>query len=447
MNNPSVKRILVFIALVLLFLFGEIALTFSDKGYPSLLNDEEVPFSLLLDNQYSDFSGAREIDKRVESFINRWKIQGASLAVTKDERLVYAKGFGIANSETGEEVKPGHLFRIASVSKLITAVAVMKLYEEGRLDLDDKVFGPGGIINDSIFLSYQDPRIEEISIRHLLNHTAGWSRFSGDPMFSPLYIARKMKVKAPATFDQILQFTLDRDLNYQPGTRSSYSNLGYGILGEVIERKSGMPYQDYVVMNLLKPLDIHDMHIGKSYYNEKYPNEVRYHSSGGRMTTFSMDGSGEKVPIFYGGNHMELLGPAGGWVASAPELIKFLTAVDGFGDQPDILSRESIASMSDPSIAGKGLYGWVGSDGYGTWWRTGYLTGSSALMVRQKNGVNFVLMSNTSTRKHGRIHSYVSRMMFGAVSKVDQWPMIDLFTIQEASHNPITEIPTTNPKL
>ena len=107
------KQIVVFIALVLFFLFGEIALTFSDKGYPTLLNDEEVPFSLLLDNQYSDFDGTQSIDKQVESFIKRWKIQGASMAVTKDERLVYAKGFGIANSETGEEVKPGTWSRSA----------------------------------------------------------------------------------------------------------------------------------------------------------------------------------------------------------------------------------------------------------------------------------------------------------------------------------------------
>ena len=438
---------MIFIALVILFLFGEIALTFSDKGYPSLLNDEEVPFSLMLDNHFSDFEEAVYIDKQVESFIERWKIQGASLAVTKNERLVYAKGFGIANHETGEEVKPGHLFRIASVSKLITAVAIMKLYEEGKLELDEQVFGPEGILSDSAFLSYQDQRIEQISIRHLLNHTAGWSRYAGDPMFSPLYIARKMKVPAPATFEQILQFTLARDLNYNPGTRYSYSNLGYGILGAIIERKSGMPYQDYVVMNLLKPLDIHDMHIGKSYYHEKYPNEVRYHSSGGRMTTYSMDGSGETVPIFYGGNNMELLGPAGGWVASAPELIKFLTAVDGFNAQPDILTKESIDMMSDPSIAGKGLYGWRGSDKYGTWWRTGYLTGSSALIVRQPDGVNWVIMTNTSTYKDSRIHRYTSRMMFGAVNKVVQWPMLDLFTIEEASQHPITEIPATNPKL
>ncbi len=80
-----------------------------------------------------------------------------------------------------------------------------------------------------------------------------------------------MNVKAPVSFENVLQFALSRRLNYKPGTRYSYSNLGYAILGEIIERKSGMPYQDYVVMNLLKPLDIHDMHIGKSYYHEKYP--------------------------------------------------------------------------------------------------------------------------------------------------------------------------------
>lgn len=422
-------------------------MTFSDKGYPSLLNDEEVPFSLLLDNQYSDFEGTENIDKEISAFIKRWKIEGASLAVTNDERLVYAKGFGIANKETGEEVKPGHLFRIASVSKLITAVAVMKLFEDGQLDLDDPVFGENGILNDSVFRMYTDPRVAEITVRHLLNHTAGWSRYAGDPIFNPLYIARKMNVPAPATFDQILQYTLQRQLNFDPGSRYSYSNMGYAILGEIIERKSRMPYQDYVVMNLLKPLGIHDMHIGKSYYHEKYPNEVRYHSSAGITTTSSMDGSGELVPIYYGGNNIELLGPAGGWVASAPELAKFLTAVDGFDGQPDILAPETIASMSNPSVAGKGLFGWRGSDSYGTWWRTGYLSGSSALIVRQTDGVNWIVMTNTSTYKQSRIHRYVSAMMFGSINAVQEWPHIDLFSMEEDHPDPIADIPATNPKL
>lgn len=441
------KKFLIFISLFFLFFFGEIALTFSDKGYPSLLSDKEVPFSLLLDNQFSDFEESSIVDDQVNSFIRRWRIQGASVAITKDERLVYAKGFGIANQDTGEEVKPGHLFRIASVSKLITAVAVMKLYEEQHLDLDEKVFGRDGILNDSIFCDYRDKRIEEITIRHLLNHTSGWSRYSGDPVFNSLYISRKLGVDPPLEFKHVLQYTLSRRLNYRPGSRYSYFNMGYVILGAVIERKSGMPYQDYVVMNLLKPLDIHDMHVGKSFYHEKYPNEVRYHSSAGKMTAYSMDGSGEEVPIYYGGNNIELLGPAGGWVASAPELIKFLTAIDGYPDQPDILSPVTLASMSDPDFAGKGLFGWRGSDGYGTWWRTGYLTGSSALMVRQNDGMNWVVMMNTSTYKHSRIHRYVSSMMFGAVNRVKSWPAGDLFTLEIENPNPIADIPATNPKL
>jgi len=442
-----VKKIFVFVSLFIFFFFGEIALTFSDKGYPSLLNDEEVPFSLLLDNQYSDFEGTNEIDEKVNDFIKHWKIEGASLAVTKDERLVYAKGFGTANDETGEKVKPGHLFRIASVSKLITAVAIMKLYEEGYLDLDETVFGENGILNDSIYRDYRDPRIEQITVRHLLNHTAGWSRYAGDPVFNTLYIARKMGVPPPATFDDVLRYTLSRKLNFEPGTRYSYSNMGYAILGKVIERKSGMPYQDYVMMNLMMPLGIHDMHIARSFYQEKYPNEVRYSSSSGVNTTYAFDGSGELVPVFYGGNDMELLGPAGGWVASAPELVKFMTAIDGFDEQPDILSPETLAIMADPKLAGTGLFGWRGSDRYGTWWRTGYLTGSSTLIVRQNDGINWVIMTNTSTYKRSRIHKYVSSMMFGAIYGVQEWPAIDLFTMEESQPGPITDIPATNPKL
>jgi CubicO group peptidase (beta-lactamase class C family) len=442
-----VKKILVFIVLLFLFFFGEIAFTFSDKAYPSLLNDQEVPFSLMLDNHYSDFQETEVIDRNLNSFLKEWQIKGASVAITKDERLVYAKGFGTANEETGEEVMPGHLFRIASVSKLITAVAILKLYEEGKLGLDDKVFGEKGILNDSLFLNYSDPRYEEITIRQLLNHTPGWSRYAGDPMFSSLYIARKMNIEAPADFNEVLQFALSRKLNYQPGTRYSYSNLGYGILGEIVARKSGMTYQDYVVINILKPLDINDMHIGRSYYRDKYSNEVRYHSYDEAMTTYSFDGSGEQVPIYYGGNNVELLGPAGGWVASAPELIKFLTAVDGFPEQPDILRPLTILQMSNPDAAGMGLFGWRGSDNYGTWWRTGYLTGSSVLMVRQQDGLNWVVMMNTTTSKQSRIHRYVSGMMFRAVNQVDVWPSIDLFAREADMPGPIAEIPATNPKL
>ena len=83
------------------------------------------------------------IRTKIEAYRQRHRIPGLSIALSKDGRLVYAAGFGQANKSTGEEVTPDHLFRIASVSKPITAVAIMKLAEEGKLSLDQKVFGPG----------------------------------------------------------------------------------------------------------------------------------------------------------------------------------------------------------------------------------------------------------------------------------------------------------------
>lgn len=441
------KSILIILALITVFFFGEIALTFSDRGNPFIIENEEVAFSLKLENQYSNSEATRLIDKQVNDFLEQWGIKGASVAISKDEELVYAKGFGYANEEKKEEVKPGHLFRIASVSKLITATAIMKLYEEGQLDLEEHVFGPAGILDTAMFSDYRDDRIEEIKVRHLLNHTAGWSRRAGDPLFNSLYIARKMKIDPPARTDDVIEYTLSRKLNYDPGTRYSYSNLGYGILGRIIEEKSGMPYEDYVIMNVLKPAGIHDMHIGHSFAHEKFPNEVRYYNTGRELRTYSVDGSGKIVPSYYGGNNIELLGAAGGWVASAPELCKFITAIDGFNNQQDILKKETLEMMVDPDQAGRGLFGWRGQDQYGTWWRTGYISGSTALLVRQRDGVNWVILMNTSTYKESHIQRYTSSMMFKAVNSVALWPYLNLFLVDQDPPEPISEIPVSNPLL
>ncbi len=112
------RQALILFGLLLTFFFGEIALTFSDKGYPFLIEDEEVAFSLKLENEFSNSPETNIIDKSINSFLKKWRINGASVAITKNEELIYAKGFGYANKENDEDVKPGHLFRIASVSKL-----------------------------------------------------------------------------------------------------------------------------------------------------------------------------------------------------------------------------------------------------------------------------------------------------------------------------------------
>lgn len=327
--------------LVLLFFFMETAISFSVKKEESFYKaDDQISFAMKLDNTDSDNFETKGIDQLVKAFLEKNDIIGASVAITNKEKLVYAKGFGVANDETDEKVQPGHLFRIASVSKLITAVAIMHLYEQGTISINDTVFGVNGILNDPEFLDFKDPRIGKITVANLLNHTAGWSKRLGDPIFNSVYIAKKMNVENPSNLDMIIKFTLQEKLSYSPGRHYSYSNFGYAVLGRIIEKVTKMKYEDYVISNILRPAGIFDMHIGHNFYYEKFPNEVKYFEPEGSAFCEAVDGSDIMVPKTYGGNDFNLLAAAGGWVASAPELAKFLTYIDGFENQPDFLKKK-----------------------------------------------------------------------------------------------------------
>ncbi len=433
----------------LIFFFFEIAISFSSRNTEDVLSSEDnISFALKLSNFDSDFESTASIDILIKSFLVRNNIKGASVAITKNENLVYAKGFGIANKETGDTVQPGHLFRIASISKLITAVAILKLYENGELSLDSSVFGQNGILNDPKFLTFIDPRIKDITVKQLLNHTAGWSKSKGDPLFNSLYVVHKMHKKAPADLDILIEYALSQKLGYTPGTHYEYSNFGYVVLGKIIEKVSKMSYEDYVNMKILKPLDIKDMHIGRSLYHEKFPNEVMYFEPAGSPRCLAFNGSGQMVPMTYGGNNISLLGAAGGWIASAPELIKLICAIDGKSEQPDILLPETIKMMTDPDVSGKGLFGWRGTDKHGTWWRTGTLAGSTGLIVRQENNINWVILLNSSVYYHKSIHSKLSRTMFAASYRTKEWPNINLFFDKnQNTPMPIGSIPAINPEM
>ena len=124
-------------------------------------------------NELSDSPETKKLDNAIEKFLRKWEIKGASFALMKDNKLVYAKGYGIADNETG--TTPSNIFRIASVSKLITAAGIMKLVESGRLKLDDCVFGENGILNDNDFTNIKDSRIKDITVEHLLRHRSGFS--------------------------------------------------------------------------------------------------------------------------------------------------------------------------------------------------------------------------------------------------------------------------------
>lgn len=392
-----------------------------------------LPINQVITNKESELPETQQFDRRIERFIQKWQIKGASFSLMKDGKLLYSKGYGYADKEAGVKTDVQHIFRIASVSKLITATGIMKLVEENKLSLNAEVFGLNGILNDSIYLDIKDSRSCRITVEELLRHQGGYSTAYGDPMFCPSDIAEKLHTSLPINLDQMIQFVLSRRLRFEPGTATQYSNIGYGILSKVIEKVSGESYESYIQNHILKPASCSDMHLGHNFYDKKYPNEVRYYELPPIELYPACDGSNQKVPKCYGGNNIEELYGAGGWVASSSELLRFLTAIDGKPDKPDILKPESIALMTAYHLDAMPI-GWMHITENGDWTRTGTLSGTSALMKQQTDGYAWVLITNTSNWQGSKFTQSINRMITDAMATVKSWPDRDLFDCQRFDH-------------
>ena len=404
------------------------------KQIPAYYELELKGLNYRITNGLSDFSHSDYIERQVNRFLNKWELKGASLAIIKDEKLVYAEGFGEADFN-GRPVLPGNLFRVASVSKLITAIAIMDLVEKGRLSLSDKVFGPGAIIDNQYFQKVRDKKLYNITIRELLAHSGGWSQRYGDPAFNSISIAQKVGDTPPANMETYFKYVAGRRLSFPPGTQFSYSNMGYMFLGEVISTVTGKSYEDFVREEVLIPNGILDMHIGHSARSEKCPNEVDYFEQRGSREIYDYKGSGTLVPKSYGGNPIELLGAAGGWICSSVELARLMVLIDGHPEIKDILSQETIHKMTDSTYA-KGPLGWLVTTDYGNWVRTGSMAGSVAMLKRQSNGMSWVFLSNTSSWKGSKFTYEINRLIQRINHRVKQWPEQDLF-----NYYPIETLP------
>jgi CubicO group peptidase (beta-lactamase class C family) len=394
---------------------------------PAIDNVEKlVPHNVRVTNNISDISDNEGSEKIINTFLRKWSIAGASIAISKDEKLIFSRGFGYADTASGASIQPYSQFRIASISKLITAIGIMKLHEEGRLSLDEKVFGVDGILNEQYFCDPKDKRVYGITVAHLLSHEGGWTQRYGDQMFMPLLVAEKMGEKPPVETKTIVRYALDKNLHFTPGTSRAYSNLGYSILGLIIEKISGMPYEDYCSKFILEHLGIYDMKIAGNLPSEKAPYEVTYYIPPDILPKPSIYGTGELVPPTYGGNDIRALGGAGAWLATAPDLMRILTAVDGFRNRPDILSDQSIRFMTDNSN-GYAPVGWKTTIMDGNWWRTGSFPGTAGVMKRQSDGISWVVLFNSSSWNGPDIYSYVNNLMYKVISQINPLPDYDLF--------------------
>lgn len=421
------------IASIIITLASITVIIFTVRSWESLSNSVEMDdtsgqksLNFLLDNQMSSFEQTKIFDRDIESFMRRWELKGASFALMRNDSLLYAKGYGYASDTVKCDVN--NIFRVASLSKLYTATAIMKLAEDQKLSLSAKVFGAEGILCDSIFLDLSSKNMELITIEHLMRHTAGFSAPHGDPAFSNQTIARVLDKELPLTLDDMVFYATQNRLRARPGDRYDYSNLGYMILTKVVEKVTGLDYQSYVRDSILVPIGCYDMHIGRNYSRNKEANEVSYYEVTEATTVEAYDGSQRLTMKSDGGNNVTLLSGAGGWVGSPIEILRFVASINDCDVKENILSDESIRMMTYDSKNEKPM-GWA-TVRNGEWLRSGSMAGTSALIKRQSNGYTWVFVSNSSAWIGHKISNYISAHVSRSIAKVKEWPQRDLFNIE-----------------
>lgn len=356
-----------------------------------------------LTNSMSDSPQLEDMENKIKRYLLRWEINGAQIAVTRNDSLLYVKGFGWADMEKKQEMQPSNIMRLASVSKLLTAVGVMRLAEVGTLKLSDHVFGPKGILNDTTFTNaIKDQRYLDITVEQLLHHKAGFTTGAGDPMFSTRYIMMQNRLTTPPDNNTLMKILLKRRLGFTPGTAKRYSNVGYTLLSMIIEKKTRMSYEDYMRRFVFEPAGCYDFHIAGSYEKDRRRNEVKYYMHKGAEPVYEYNNSGRMVEKCYGENDIPNLKGAGAWCASAAELSRLVASIDLLPGVKDILSKKSVEFMTREMPDHDFSIGWNFCPKGRPWIRTGSLSGTSALVLRYPDGECWILITNTSTWKgHG----------------------------------------------
>jgi CubicO group peptidase (beta-lactamase class C family) len=356
----------------------------------------------------TNFSGAdlQSINSQMKTYMDANGIPGAALAITKDGRLVYAAGFGYANKETGEEAGPTNLFRIASVSKPFTSVAVMKLIESsnGKFHLTDKVFGPGGILSAEFPTPAGNPKIDQITVKYLLEHVSGLSNAGGDPMFMNLNMNHA----------QLINWMLNdpaHKMTRNANTQFEYLNFGYCLLARVIEKMSGKSYEQFVKQNVLAPSGITDMSIGANTEAARKPREVKYY------------------PAYAYNLNVTRFDAHGGWIASPIDLVRFVVRVDGLPTRKDIITASSHTTM----LTDSGIKDANGNDpnygfGWGTQnqWHNGAMDGTISFMQVLPNGYTYAVIANTRPANDGFAFN-MAGVVQNIIKGVSKWPSYDLF--------------------
>src|ERR1035441_4031033 len=370
------------------------ALTSAAFAFPTILIPKSMDAAEVESQSVPTKREAAAIEEIAHQNMELHNAPGLSVAISRHGQLVYQRGFGYADKADGEQATSTSLFRIASLSKPITSVAIFTLIEQGRLQLSDLIFGAQGILKFDYGDNYPE-LVGKITLHHLLTHTCGgWQNYGDDPMF------RKPELK----HRELITWAIHNyALKNEPGTHYAYSNFGYCILGRVIEKLTGQTYSEFVQSAVLTKCGIKDMRLAGNTHAQRIPGEVVYYGQKGSGTD----------PYNMNINRMD---SHGGWIATPGDLVKFAMRVDGFVTTPNILSSKTLKTMTTATTANPHYAcGWC-VNSFPNWWHTGSLPGTLTILVRTASGLCWAAFTNT--RAEGLD---LDTMMWKMVRAVPAW--------------------------
>jgi len=354
-----------------------------------------MPFALGVEPQPKP--SERELEAMAgiaRQFMAQYKVPGLSVAIARHGQLLYAKGFGYADKAAGEQLTPSHLFRVASVTKPITSVAIFSLIEQRRLRLNDLIFGSRGVLHFDYGKTYP-ALVKEITLYNLLTHTCGgWDIDKADPMF----------LKPAMNHKELIEWTIRHQaLKNVPGKHYAYSNFGYCVLGRVVEKVTGQPYTQFVKQHVLASCGIKNMRLAGNTLAQRVHGEVRYYGQNGE-NPYNMN--------------IRRMDSHGGWIGTPIDLVRFLNHVDGFSFTTNILRLNTIKTMTTPSAANPNYAcGWAVNE-VPNWWHNGSLPGTTTIVVRTASGLCWAAFANTRTKG---MDLAIDRMMWKMAKAVPAW--------------------------
>lgn len=381
--------------------------------------------------------GLERLDTVVQDAMREWDVPGGAVAVAYQGRLVVARGYGFSDLALTRRVEPSDLFRVASVSKTVTGLATLRALDLGLLDLDERAFvrldalrgPPGG----------EDQRLLDVRVRHLLHHSGGWTLWGvpADPLLRSHEIATAVGVPSPPGPRDLVRWLARQPLDFDPGARYSYTNIGYIALGRVLESAAGRPYESFVREELFAPAGSTRPRLGGIRREERLPGEVEYASQPADVWESVFEGESGLAPEpAYGGLNLVGFDASSAWVLSVVDLARLGVAVDGLA--PDVLLPESLALVlrngsppgetpygpglfvATPAAAAEAGLRRVAFGDHG-----GGMPGTTAYFALWEDGVVVAAAFNAS--RGDRFSDQVIRGLRRETDRLGTWPDHDLF--------------------